>query len=933
MKIVKTTFSRGELSPELHGRTDVTAYGAGLAKARNTIVHTFGGISRRPGLKYVAPVGKHDTVPRLIPFEFNVTDQYILEFGDEYMRVIRNNSHVTHQEKTITGVNSAQRRITTSTNHGYSTGDEVYVSGTGTALDGGRYLVTIPGANTLTLKPQSNIGGTLQTYLFSGYVSGGTVSKIYEIETPYTIERVWELNYVPNADVMTFVHKSHNIYELSRNDHDDWEFNRAVFDNTTLAPLGISVTVNNPGTDTVVYKVTTVHPETGEESLPGLGTSVGISSITQADPAVVTTSSNHGWENYDEVYFSTSNNITELAGKRFTIANKTNDTFQLVNSDGTDVDGTDFEAFTTGSVFPTFVRITNSNTGAPDNTIDWTPRYANAIHNIYRYKGGSYGFIGESRGDTFDDENYLPESGSNPPEPRNPFKLGGDTPGAVGYFEQRRVFGGTTNKPDTTEFSQVGRQNNFSRNTPGQDDDAITATLVADQVNEIRHYVPLRTLLVLTSASEWLITSGQDTGFTPDTIRQARQSNWGCSKHKPIVINNTALFILRDEKNVRSLGYSYELDGYTGTNLNTFSRHLLDNNSIVDWCHQRAPDSRVYIVRDDGKALTVSFEQEQELLAWTTIDTQGDFEACAALRATSEVDDTIYFVVRRLIDGEYVRYIERLNQTTIDDIRDVFYVDSGLTYDVPIAINSIALNNPVRLNVTNHGLSVGDVVEISNCTWEPASDGKGDFIQYRQLNNYKFVVRGVESANVFSIEDENGDPVNGNNYSQNYVGNGYIRKGVSTISGLEHLEGRDVIALVDGSVLEDITVENGSITLESPGCRVHVGLSYVTDINTLQPTNPNRNLQGLLKRPNSVALRLYKSGAINVGPTLQQLTNIEQREFEPYGDPTALFTGEKDIVIDSNWDDATVWIRSYYPLPMTLLAIITDISTEEDDES
>lgn len=74
-KLIQTSFSKGEISPELFGRTDVAAYEAGLATARNAIVHTYGGISRRPGLRYLGPVGDHGSVPRLIPFEFKVEDR------------------------------------------------------------------------------------------------------------------------------------------------------------------------------------------------------------------------------------------------------------------------------------------------------------------------------------------------------------------------------------------------------------------------------------------------------------------------------------------------------------------------------------------------------------------------------------------------------------------------------------------------------------------------------------------------------------------------------------------------------------------------------------------------------------------------------------------------------------------------------------------
>ena len=91
---IQPSFSSGELAPELHGRVDTTKYQSGLARARNVFVHTFGGISNRPGTRFVSEVGDGSKPVRLIPFRFSNVDTYILEFGHRYMRVLRNGSYV-----------------------------------------------------------------------------------------------------------------------------------------------------------------------------------------------------------------------------------------------------------------------------------------------------------------------------------------------------------------------------------------------------------------------------------------------------------------------------------------------------------------------------------------------------------------------------------------------------------------------------------------------------------------------------------------------------------------------------------------------------------------------------------------------------------------------------------------------------------------------
>jgi hypothetical protein len=96
---------------------------------------------------------------------------------------------------------------------------------------------------------------------------------------------------------------------------------------------------------------------------------------------------------------------------------------------------------------------------------------------VYRQKNGLFGWIGDTEAVFFTDNNITPDMSISPPSARNPFNAANDYPGAVSYYQQRRVFGGTNNDPDTSFYSQVASYANMSSSTPGQDDDAITATL------------------------------------------------------------------------------------------------------------------------------------------------------------------------------------------------------------------------------------------------------------------------------------------------------------------------------------------------------------------------------------------------------------------------------------------------------------------------
>jgi hypothetical protein len=88
-----TNFTSGELSPRLDGRTDLQKYYSGCKTLENMIVHPHGGATRRPGTRFIAAT-KSNGEARLIPFEFSTTQTYVLEFGNQYMRVYKDGGQV-----------------------------------------------------------------------------------------------------------------------------------------------------------------------------------------------------------------------------------------------------------------------------------------------------------------------------------------------------------------------------------------------------------------------------------------------------------------------------------------------------------------------------------------------------------------------------------------------------------------------------------------------------------------------------------------------------------------------------------------------------------------------------------------------------------------------------------------------------------------------
>ena len=85
-RVVQTSFSAGEISPEMRGRTDTSKHQNGLKKSTNAAISPFGGVVRRNGSRFVNKAKYSDKELILIKFVFSVDQSYMLEFGEYYIR-------------------------------------------------------------------------------------------------------------------------------------------------------------------------------------------------------------------------------------------------------------------------------------------------------------------------------------------------------------------------------------------------------------------------------------------------------------------------------------------------------------------------------------------------------------------------------------------------------------------------------------------------------------------------------------------------------------------------------------------------------------------------------------------------------------------------------------------------------------------------------
>lgn len=311
-------------------------------------------------------------------------------------------------------------------------------------------------------------------------------------------------------------------------------------------------------------------------------------------------------------------------------------------------------------------------------TISWAAVAGASRYNVYKLQGGLYGYIGQTTGLSIVDDNISPDLGKTPPLYDSVFNGADDYPGSVSYFEQRRCFAGTINRPQNIWMTKSGTESNMSYSLPIRDDDRIAFRVAAREANTIRHIVPLTQLLLLTSSAEWRVTSVNSDAITPSTISVRPQSYVGSSNVQPVIINNTLIYGAARGGHVRELAYNWQANGFITGDLSLRAPHLFDTFDIVDMAYAKAPQPVVWFVSTSGRLLGLTYVPEQQVGAWHWHDTDGVFESCTVVAEGGE--DALYCVIRRTINGNSVRYVERMASRQFSDQADAFFVDCGATY-------------------------------------------------------------------------------------------------------------------------------------------------------------------------------------------------------------------------------------------------------------
>lgn len=954
--LAQRNFAGGEIAPSEYARTDLVKFATGLRTLLNFIIQRHGGAKNKPGTTQITEVDVSAKIHRQLPYNRDNETTFNLLFGDLSLRFIKNGAQLNEATQAASDAIKAPQIVVTVTGHSFVIGDEVHASDFKGMVDlnGRNFLISNTTTNTVDL---SFLNGTaIDSSNFGVYTAGsGNLAKVFELVTPYTSSQLAALSFNQSIDVLEITTNDHAPALLTRITDTNWTLVDNPFVPDTQFPNDVLGTVGVGGGDIFRYKVTTLDPgDNKTESIPGLETVQTIVDIDEADPVNVEVTG-HGFDSGNTVELNTlgsGNGSDELNERRFIIDVVDPNNFTLRDEDGTG--NTPYVSGGKAGREEVVIPSAGIPTVANPHVITWTAVAGVTEYFIYKEKDGVYGFIGASQALTFSDDNIDPILNQTPPSFRNPFIDPDSFPAVATIHQERKLYANFLKDTEAVEGSRTGKYTNFTRRSPLQDDDALQFRTSGPKTNGVRAMIDLNgQLIILTQNGEWTTKGGANGALTPTEVFPTQQTHNGSSALQPIAVNGTLLYVQGRQSIVRDLRSEFEINGYKGDDLTVHSSHLFDNFTVVAWAYQQIPHSIVWLVRNDGTLLGLTYVREQQMLAWHRHELEGGFvEDVISIPEGNE--DILYLIVRREIDitgtgtKETVRYVERMNSHKATNIKDWVFLDSSKTID--------GRNTDLTHTMTITGGTNWDEEElltlISSDDFFLDPDFIGNDIQLEGTFDFthpdtgkvlqkpitiRMKIESVTSGFIAMARPDAPIPV-----SLQGVAITDWAHAIKIVPNLWHLEGEEVSVFADADVVGSVhnkhyedkfTVEDGKIELDQPYAVIHVGLPITSDLETLDiDTVSGETMHDKKELVTNVTAYVNQSRTFWVGPKeppnfdndpLEGLTETIIGDLEKIDKPVPLTTGTIDVSLKGRYTkNGRVFFRHVDPLPLEILAVI-----------
>ncbi|QOI68905.1 putative tail tubular protein B [Pelagibacter phage Lederberg EXVC029P] len=655
-----------------------------------------------------------------------------------------------------------------------------------------------------------------------------------------------------------------------------------------------------------------------------LESDVTISGATQADPVVITATA-HGYSNGDEIRITSVVGMTELNNKRYKVANKTTNTFEITDVDGNDIDGTGFTAYTSGGKANRVYEIS-------------TPYLEAELFDIKFAQSADVMYITHPNHEV----EKLSRTG------HTSWTLA-DVEFIEGPFLDTNIT--TTTFTSSDQTPGTGRTITASSTTGINNDQGFLSTDVGRQ---IKVHDGWGVITAITSTTVVTVTIEEDFGT----------SN---------VVTNWSLGAFSDTTGHPSCVTFFEQRLVFAATLNNPQTIYFSKSGD----YENFDENRTGTVADDDAIIyTIASNQVNAIRFMTAtrtliIGTAGGEFAVSGGGTDVAITPTNILIKKQsnhgaanvdaIPSGNATLFLQRAKRK-LRELAYNFDVDGYVSPDLTILAEHITEGGLTQLSyqqepnqiiwgvrgdgelvgltyqreqqvVAWHRHIFGGVFGSGNTVCESVATIPTDDSEYQTWVINKRTIDGTTRRYVEYIHNFDFDETD--DASFNFLDSQleYDGSATSTISGLDHLEGETVSVLADGSTHPNKVVSSGSISLDRDASKVKVGLGYTSLLQTmrLDAGSQDGTSQGKTKRIFDIAIRLYESIGVEVGPDLQNMERVPFRSSaDAMDEGLGVFTGDKEVEFRGNYEtDGFIFVRQTQPLPLTILSLYPRLQTND----
>ncbi len=475
-------------------------------------------------------------------------------------------------------------------------------------------------------------------------------------------------------------------------------------------------------------------------------------------------------------------------------------------------------------------------------------------------------------------------------------------PRTVLFHQDRLWFCGTNFEPATIYASASGDYFNFLQGT--QADSSIRRVPESPEPAE---WMASKKQIFLGTAGGAMTIQSVDPreNINVDTISTPSQSEYGSQYIQAVRTNDVVVYVQKNGLKMREMIYNWEEENFRSNDLTILSEQITESG-IVENFLQKQPDQIIHGIKSNGDIAALTYERPQEVVGWSRITTDGNFISGCPLPAIDGEDEVFVCVLR---NGEY-------NIELFEPRADLeWYVDGGVktTLIASQAAEDISKGvSTIVVTKTAHGLSDGFTVRFL------------DVVGMTELNENVYTVSD-KTNDEFTLKSEDGSVyVDGSGYGD-WISGGEFAQVTKSIDGLDHLEGKEVQVVGDGSYIEETTVVSGVATFDEWANTVIAGCRYESLLQPMfiEPQLADRLSSSRKKAVSKCSFKVYKSKGAQIGQENKRKAPLVQRTtFDVADEAIPLQTNEYRLFMANDWKrEKVIEITQNLPYPLTVLSM------------